>query len=259
MINLYNHRHGDFSDAQEGGRAHILPRIPIDRLKDIGYKTSSYYWVPLSDVMDRSKLDGGFFIFRSINNSANARAFLGAVAPYSGVGNSAVVVQTTVPKRKENALWAAFSSIVFEYLIRQKLGGTNINFFILKQIPVPGPDTFDEIEIEFIASRVIELVYTADDMTPWAQSVGFSGAPFEFNPSRRAELAAELDAFYAKKYGLNREELRYILDPSDVKGEGYPSETFAVLKRNEEREFGEYRTQRLVLEAWDKLERGELQ
>ena len=48
------------------------------------------------------------------------------------------------------------------------------------------------------------------------------------------------------------------MDPSDVKGEGYPSETFAVLKRNEEREFGEYRTQRLVLEAWDKLERGEL-
>lgn len=67
-------------------------------------------------------------------------------------------------------------------------------------------------------------------MTPWAQSVGFSGAPFEFNPSRRAELAAELDAFYAKKYGLNREELRYILDPSDVKGEGYPSETSLFLK-----------------------------
>jgi len=43
-----------------------------------------------------------------------------------------------------------------------------------------------------------------------------------------------------------------------VMGEDYPSETFRGLKKNEEREFGEYRTQRLVLEAWDKLERGEL-
>lgn len=258
MINIYNHRYGDFSDTPDGERAHILPRIAVDRLKNCDYKNLAYYWVPLSDVINRSKPSGGFFVFRSVNNSANARAFLGTVVPYSGVGNSAIVVQTTVSKKKENALWAAFSSIVFEYLIRQKLGGTNINFFILKQMPVPNPDDFDDLEIEFIASRVIELVYTADDMIPWAQSVGFSGAPFDFNPFRRAKLAAELDAFFAKKYGLNREELRYILDPSDVMGEGYPSETFAVLKRNEEREFGEYRTQRLVLEAWDELERGEL-
>lgn len=50
-----------------------------------------------------------------------------------------------------------------------------------------------------------------------------------------------------------RDELRYILDPGDVMDEDYPSETFRVLKNKEIREFGEYRTQRLVLEAWDRL------
>ena len=54
-------------------------------------------------------------------------------------------------------------------------------------------------------------------------------------------------------YGLNRDELRYVLDPADVMGPDYPSETFRVLKNNEIRQFGEYRTQRLVLEAWDRL------
>jgi hypothetical protein len=54
-------------------------------------------------------------------------------------------------------------------------------------------------------------------------------------------------------YGLSRDELRYILDPADVMGPDYPSETFRVLKQNEEREFGEYRTRRLVLAAWDTL------
>ena len=71
-------------------------------------------------------------------------------------------------------------------------------------------------------------------------------------------LIAELDAYYAKLYGLSRDELRYILDPADIMGGDYPSESFRVLKSKEIKEYGEYRTQRLVMEAWDKLERGEL-
>ncbi|MEO5362861.1 MAG: hypothetical protein H7838_04475 [Magnetococcus sp. DMHC-8] len=63
---------------------------------------------------------------------------------------------------------------------------------------------------------------------------------------------------YARLYALTRDELRYILDPADVMGADYPSETFRGLKNNEMKEFGEYRTARLVLAAWDQLERGEL-
>jgi len=36
-------------------------------------------------------------------------------------------------------------------------------------------------------------------------------------------------------------------------GQGYPSETFRGLRDAEIKEFGEYRTQRLVLEAWDRI------
>ena len=77
--------------------------------------------------------------------------------------------------------------------------------------------------------------------------------PFPWDPTRRAVLRAELDAYYAKLYGLTRDELRYILDPQDVEGEDFPGETFRVLKKNEIRDLGEYRTRRLVLEAWDRL------
>ena len=62
---------------------------------------------------------------------------------------------------------------------------------------------------------------------------------------------AELDACYARLYGLTRDELRYILDPKEVYGEDFPGETFRVLKEKEVKAFGEYRTSRLVLEAWD--------
>jgi len=79
--------------------------------------------------------------------------------------------------------------------------------------------------------------------------------PFGWDEDRRALLRAELDAFYARAYGLDRDELRYILDPADVKGPDYPSETFRVLKEKEIRQHGEYRTRRLVLQAWDRMEK----
>ena len=44
-----------------------------------------------------------------------------------------------------------------------------------------------------------------------------------------------------------------MLDPAEACGEDYPSVTFPGLKSNEMRKFGEYRTKRLVLEAWDRL------
>ena len=64
---------------------------------------------------------------------------------------------------------------------------------------------------------------------------------------------AELDAIFAHLYGLTTEDLRYILDPEDVCGKGCINETFRVLKEREHRELGEYRTKRLVMEAWNKF------
>jgi len=97
-------------------------------------------------------------------------------------------------------------------------------------------------------------VYTSHAMAPFARDLGHSGPPFAWDENRRANLRADLDAFYARAYGLDRDELRFILDPADVKGPNYPSETFRVLKEKEVRQFGEYRTRRLVLEAWDRME-----
>lgn len=77
-----------------------------------------------------------------------------------------------------------------------------------------------------------------------------SKQPFIFDPDRRAVLQAELDAIFAHLYGLTTDELRYILDPEDVCGPGCINETFRVLKDNETRLYGEYRTKRLVLAAW---------
>jgi hypothetical protein len=73
------------------------------------------------------------------------------------------------------------------------------------------------------------------------------------DPEERARLAAELDVVVARDlFGLTRDEMRYLLEPRDVLGPDCTAETFAALRRAEERDHQEYRTRRLVMEAWDR-------
>ena len=92
----------------------------------------------------------------------------------------------------------------------------------------------------------------------WAEieTDGITLPPFKWDEERRAVLRAELDALYAKLYGLLSDEIRFILDPSEVYGPEFPSETFRVLKTKEIKKFGEDRTRRLVLEAWERVGKG---
>lgn len=148
---------------------------------------------------------------------------------------------------------ANLDSLCLDYVARQKVGGINLTYGFMKQFPVIPPDRYTSTDTAYIVPRVLELTYTATDLKPWAVDLGHAGGPFAYDPVRRARLRAELDAYYARLYRLTRDELRYVLDPADVTGNEYPSETFRVLKNAEQRTFGEYRTRRLVLEAWDKL------
>jgi len=95
------------------------------------------------------------------------------------------------------------------------------------------------------------MIYSLSSDTPYQDACLLP--PLKWNDSRRAPLNAELNTFLAKLYGLTEEEFRYILDPQNVFGPDFPNETFRVLKEKEIKQFGEYRTKRLILEAWEKL------
>jgi len=149
------------------------------------------------------------------------------------------------------AMWL---SLPFDFIARLSVGGTHLTYSYLKQFAALTPSTFSAHDLDFIRPRVLELTFTSHMMKPWAEDLGYSGPPFAWNEGRRAQLRAELDVLFARKFGLTEEEQRYVLDPAKVKGTDYPSETFRVLKEKEIRLFGEYRTERLVLEAWKQAE-----
>ena len=191
--------------------------------------------------------------WRDICRSTDERTVIASVTPLVGVGHTMPLFFTKSRGPQMAALLGNLCALVLDFCARVKVGGTHLTYGYLKQFPVLPPDRYTEADLAFIVPRVLELTYTAHDLADWAHDLGYSGAPFVFDPDRRAQLRAELDACYARLYSLSLDELRYILDPTEVMGADYPSETFRVLKNGEMREFGEYRTQRLVLREFDRM------
>jgi len=265
LIHQFDHRWATYTSDGNSRDVTLAEKSNPD------FTVTPRYWVSRAEVEERlCKRDrDGRVIWqwerdwlmgwRDICRATDERTVIASVLPRVGTGDTLLLM---FPDSKHGVrracLLADQCSLVHDFVARQKIGGTHLKYHVKKQIVNLPPDRYTEADLAFIVPRVLELTYTAHDLSGWVQDLGYDGEPFPFNPVRRATLRAELDAYYAKLYGLTRDELRYILDPTDVMGQDYPSETFRVLKKKEQGEFDEYRTQRLVLAAWDKLERGEL-
>ena len=258
MIHQFDHRWATYTTDGDSRD------VTLAEHSDPDFTVTPRYWVDTAEVEQRLSGKGwtrGWLMgWRDITNATNERTVIAAVVARVGVGNKMplFLFASEITAQQAAAFYANLCTLALDFAARQKIGGTTLNYFYLKQFPILPPDRYTAADLAFIVPRVLELTYTAHDLAAWAQDLDYDGPPYAFDPDRRAQLRAELDAYYARLYGLTRDELRYILDPAEVAGPDYPSETFRVLKNNELPEFGEYRTQRLVLAARDALEQGAL-
>ena len=198
--------------------------------------------------------------FRGITRATDERTLIISNSPRGAVGNSAPIINYEYGRAIASALLLAnMNSLPLDWAARFSVGGVNMNFFIVKQLPVFPPEAYLEklhpslmTYVELIVPKVLELTYTANDLEGFARDLGYKGPPFHWEDFRRHALQCELDAIFAHMYHLNRSELEWILDPTA------PSSSFPALKRNELSKFGEYRTKRYVLQAFDQLQCGEI-
>ncbi len=195
--------------------------------------------------------------FRDITNSTNERTLIVDNIPPDPTGNNAPVIAYRHSHAVAFALVLAnMNSIPLDWSARMSVGGVHMSFFIVKQLPVLPPDAYLRPSstglpyVQLIVPRVLELTYTSKEMEGFANDLGLAGPPFPWDEERRHCLRCELDAIFAQMYGLTRSDLEWILDAKA------PSSSFPSLKHNEILAFGEYRTQRHVLQAFDSIERG---
>lgn len=192
--------------------------------------------------------------WRDICRSTDERTVIATVFPKVGAGDKVLLIHPTRNPEHCSLFLALLDSLALDFIARQKFGGTSLKYHYMKQFAVPLPENFSCPDLNYVTPRIVELTYTSHTMRPWAADLGHVGPLFGWDEDRRARLRAELDGFFTRKYGLSRDELRYVLDPADVHGPDFPSETFRVLRDKEIARLGEYRTRRLVLEAYDALE-----
>ena len=255
MIHQFDYRWATYASGVVGDDESSRDATLIEKA-DAHFEATPRYWVPAADVAARLAAKGwkrGWLMgWRDITNATNERTVISSAFPVSGCGDTLLLMMPKVDNLRLCAcLIGNLCSTALDYTSRQKIGGTHLKYNIFKQLAVLPPSTYTPAALAFIVPRVLELTYTSNAMTPFARDVGFTGPPFGWDDARRAQLRAELDAWYARAYGLTRDQLRYILDPADVMGADYPSETFRVLKKNDIAKHGDYRTARLTLAAWD--------
>lgn len=240
MIHQYDHRFATYESIDGSERTRD---VTLAEHQNPNYSPLPRYWVREEDV---EAANGGmadwFLGFRDIARNTDERTAIFSLLPWSAVANSLPILQFDFPCLElPFSLVANLSTFVFDFAVRQKVGGTHLNFFIVKQLPVLGPSDYNSNQLTTIASKVVALSSSSTSLKAITSQSGSSEWVFEWIPEERLLLRTELDAIYAHLYGLSREDFTYILD------------TFPIVQRKDQAAYGEYRTKRLCLEAYDRL------
>jgi len=193
---------------------------------------------------------------KHVTSATNMRSMIVGIIPACGAGNSLPVLDFAGDANMAAIAAGCMNSVPFDFVLRQKVQGQNLNWFIVEQLPVIPPAAYSRMfgpksAADIVREAVLELTYTAHDMAPFARDMGHVDAsgevlpPFVWNEDRRLALRAKLDALYFILYGVfdpaspdvSRDDIRYIYS------------TFPIIERQEIAAHGRYRSRDLAL-AW---------
>lgn len=260
MLSHYDHRYSTYKGATQAQlNMGTLPRVSDEDHRDWETEALPRYWVAEADA-DRALGDrwshGWFLGWRNITNAGNERTFVCSVSPRTAIGHAFPVAMPE--KRHPWLIQAVWSSLVFDYVVRQKLSGTNMTYGIVKQIACPPisafekslPGVFEGPLVDWIRPRVLELSYTSRRMQPYARDIlgldedEAAPPPSRWHPECRSHLMAELDAAMFHLYGLDRDEVEHVLD------------SFPVIRKYDERDHGSFVTKTRILDLYDQMQEG---
>ena len=246
MMNIYDHRAAsiDFREKAAKRTAITIP-ITTEQHQNIKFTVTPRYFVH-KDIIERRKPEGYLYewvlAFRDVTATTNERTMIACIIPNLAISYSlrGVFISKFSPKNIA-LLLANLNSMCYDYIVKQKTSGTHLSNFIFYQIPVIPLEIYKQDLINLIIPKVIQLSFTSYDLKNFAESCGYSGAPFKWDLEERNCLRAELDAIYAHLYKYSKKELEYIID------------TFTITKKYDMNNYNEYRTKKLVLKAYDEF------
>ncbi|MFC3727162.1 N-6 DNA methylase [Neoaquamicrobium sediminum] len=255
MIDAYDYRAKGYSAGR--GRSADWPDFPFGTP---GKSIQPQWRVLPAKVPDKliGRIDEYRIGFCDVASPTNSRSLIAALVPPNTICGDKVPTITFGTEIDDLLLWLAIAnSLAMDFVVRKKVS-LKMSYTILDSLPFPRNAKTLPVAQELV-KRVYQLCAVGDEMEELRQAavqqqVVLSSVKVEEDPDRRAEIAAEIDVLVARDvYGLSKQEMLYILDPTNVLGAESDIETFKALRNREIREFNEYRTQKLILSAWERL------
>lgn len=278
-FDLYDHRAASIILSNTAlFRPRQAVETPSELHQDPLFTATPYFWVE-SDVA-KAKFPWKWFIaHKKVTSATNERTMIATILASCAVNDTVHVFAPSdeAPIHLLPALIANLCSFVLDYVGRQKLGGNAYSMFVTKQLPIIPPTSYSNPSIwqhsetlfEWLMPRVLELTYTAWDLRPFAEDCAWSGPPFRWNEDRRLLLRCELDAAFFHLYlpagktgewhpanGETAEDQARLtasfLTPRDAVA--HIMETFPIVKRKDTEKHGDYRTKRVILDIYDRMQ-----
>jgi hypothetical protein len=176
---------------------------------------------PLDAV--RHQWQGGTrLVFRDITNATNERTMLAAVIPAWPCGNKLPLLaeEEQVSVTHQLALCCVLNSFAYDFVVRNRITGINLNKFILDETPVPDLAT-TPVELSVIGARLcmVHDVFAGAWLELLKSCPKLGDRPWKWHwavaPADRLELRAMSEAIVAHLYGLSEGQLRWVLRNCD--------------------------------------------
>ena len=187
MIGQFDHRANSVYVNPENIHNPYLSKVVSDEEhSDPTFLPSARYWVPASEVEPYVPWSRGWTLaFRRIARSTDNRTFIATIVPQVGCGDPLPVLLLDGSGGSEAAakLVGNLNSFCLDYVSRQKVQATHLDWYTVEQLPVIVPGDYDRefgdtTAREIVRDHVLRLTYTAYDMRPFARDLGYDGEPF---------------------------------------------------------------------------------
>lgn len=140
MIHHFDHRFGTY-EAQSEAQSNQgkLPELDDAAHANPERVALSRYWVTQSEV--EARLEGmwpqGWLLgWRRITGTEKVRTIIASVLPRVAAGDSLFLALPSCDPRLAACLCANLCSLSLDYTARQKIGGLNMMYYLLKQLPL---------------------------------------------------------------------------------------------------------------------------
>ncbi|WP_340100506.1 Eco57I restriction-modification methylase domain-containing protein [Salinibaculum salinum] len=147
LFHQYNHRFATFEGVTEeeidDGKAKELSLEDLNNKQKVSLPR---YWIPEEEFTEKHRGDWHLAL-RTITRSTDSRTVIGSILPRVGAADSLSVFNG--PDASESlVLLSLLNSYVLDYVARQKISGSNLNYYMIWQLPIPSPGHIKQFKLE---------------------------------------------------------------------------------------------------------------